>query len=134
MPTDHAKSPAYLGLQPLRIPAGWRIDWNTLDATRRVEDGAFGGSSVFSATNDGRRFQIDVAFRPEHDPAGKFHLTVLYQPWPRTGRGRRRTEVPLRFDADAEDVHGSETASFAELVDQLENWIAHCTVWMREGN
>ena len=134
MHKNHATSPAYLGLQPLRIPAGWRIDWNTLDASKRVEDGAFGGSSLFNATNEGRRFQIDVAFRPEHDPAGKFHLNVIYQPWPRTERGRRRTDVPLRFDADAEDVHSVETASYAELVEQLESWIAQCSVWAREGN
>ena len=128
------RSAVSLDLQPLRVPAGWRIDWNTLYASSRVEDGAFGGSSVFSATNEGRRFQIDVAFRPEHDPAGKFHLTVIYQPWPRTERGRRRTDAPLRFDADAEDVHSSETASYAELVAQLDHWLARCAGWAREGN
>jgi hypothetical protein len=133
MPTNHPKSPAYLGLQPLRIPAGWRIDWNTLDASLRAEDGAFGGSSLFNATNEGRRFQIDVAFRPEHDPQGKFHLIVEYQPWPRTERGRRR-DVPFRLDGDAETVHAFATTSFAEMVDQLETWIAHCSMWVREGN
>ncbi|CAN5455888.1 hypothetical protein BH10PSE14_BH10PSE14_30820 [soil metagenome] len=126
--------PAGLDLQPLRIPAGWAIGWNTLYATSRTERGEFGGSSLFNATNAGRRFCIDVAFRPEFDPDGRFHLTVEYQPWPRTARGGRRTDMNLRFDGDAETVHAFDTASFPELVDQLEAWIARCSAWAREGN
>ena len=134
MHTKFHKSPAYLGLQALRIPAGWSIGWNTLYATSRAEQGEFGGSSLFNATNPGRRFRIDVAFRPEHDPDGRFHLTVEYQPWPRTEKGRRRTDVAFVFDCDAETIHHFDTASYAELVDQLEAWIARCTMWVREGN
>lgn len=119
-------------LQPLRIPAGWTIGWNTLYATARAENGDFGGSTLFSATNEGRRFWIDVEFRPEFDPGGAFHLAVMYQPWPRTGRGRRRHGVPFRFDADAEIVHRFETRSYRELVDQLEAWINRCSGWVRE--
>ncbi|MES2444900.1 MAG: hypothetical protein V4574_18915 [Pseudomonadota bacterium] len=134
MPDAFQKYPAYLALQPLRIPAGWRVDWNTLYATSDAEKGEFGGSSLFNATNEGRRFGIDVAFRPEFDPEGRFHLSVIYQPWPRTERGRRRTGVPFALDGDAETVHESDTASYAELVDRLETWIARCTLWVREGN
>jgi hypothetical protein len=122
-------------LQPLRIPAGWRIDWNTLEEVDPGEEPAeaFGGSSVFLATNEGRRFQIDVEWRPEFDPEGNFYLRVEYAPWERTERGRRRNDVPLHF-RDAEVVHRCETRSQAELVRELEVWLWRCATWMREGH
>ncbi|MGH7025816.1 hypothetical protein [Brevundimonas sp.] len=127
-------SRAYLELQPLRIPAGWRIGWNTLDVGMAADRGGIGGSSVFSATNEGRRFYIDVEFSPEFDPEGAFYLTVTYQPWPRSDRGRRRNDVPFALDAEAQKVHEFETRSYAALIAALEHWIARCTVWEREGN
>ena len=133
-PNNFEKAPAYLELQPLRIPAGWRIGWNTLHTTSRVDQGDFGGSSVFLATNEGRRFRIDVMFRPEHDPSGHFVLEIEYQPWPRTERGKRRDDLPFRFDTDSEIVHSFETRSYAELVEELETWIARCSIWEREGH
>lgn len=134
MQDSYHRSPAFLGLQPLRIPAGWTIGWNTLYASSRAEDGAFGGSSIFNATNAGRRFNIDVAFEPEFDPEGEFRLVVIYQPWPRTERGRRAREMPFRFDVDAETVHSFATRSWPELIAQLEEWIARCSGWCKEAN
>jgi len=127
-------SPAYRNLQPLRIPSGWRIAWNGLHTDLRADKGEFGGSTLFHAVNEGMRFSLDVAFAPEFDPAGRFHLVVLYQPWPRTERGRRRRDVPFRFDAAAQEVHSFVTASYADLVAEIETWIARCTVWVREGS
>jgi hypothetical protein len=129
----YPNSPAFQGLPRLRIPAGWTIGWNTLDASMETDLSGIGGSSLFNATHPGSRFNIDVEFRPEFDPEGAFHLTVLYQPWPRTGRGRRRKDAPFAFDGAAEEVHGFETRSYAELLEHLEHWIARCTVWTREG-
>lgn len=126
-------SPAYLSLQPLRIPAGWVIGWNTLSTDLADPGAAPGGSSLFNATNAGRRFNIDVEYRPEFDPAGAFHLTVLYQPWLRTERGRRLTSAPFALTGEAETVHGFETRAYPALVQALEHWIARCSVWEREG-
>jgi hypothetical protein len=131
---NHPKPPWYLDLQPLRVPAGWAVGWNTLYVSSKAENGDFGGSSIFSAVNQGRRFWIDVEFRPEFDPEGYFELTVHYQPWPRTERGKRRTDVPFQFDGDAEVVHTFKTQAYAELVDELETWLARCTTWEREGH
>ncbi|WHU03356.1 hypothetical protein [Sphingomonas sp. NIBR02145] len=128
------KAPDYAELTPLRIPAGWSIGWNQLHRDKRVEDGDFGGSSVFYATNPGRRFVIDVEFRPEHNPDGHFELTVQYQPWPRDARGRRQNDAPFAFDANAKLMHSIETRSYAELIEQLETWLARCTIWSVEGN
>ena len=134
MNSDYSKSADFLDLQPLRIPSGWSVGWNSLHVTRKVEDGDFGGSSVFQATNRGTRFNIDVEFRPEFDPTGHFHLTVIYQPWPRNERGRRVNDAPLEFGSAAEIVHEFETAVYSELVDHLEIWIGRCTTWVREGH
>ena len=125
---------ADLRMQPLRIPAGWHVTWNTLYVPAPGEEADFGGSSIFHAVNEGRRFVIDVMFRPEFDPDGPFHLAVTYQPWPRTERGRRRTAVPLRIGEDAESVHDFETRSFQELVAELESGIGRCSGWQREGH
>jgi hypothetical protein len=134
MNTYFEKSPGYLGFQPLRIPSGWCIEWNALYASHSIEAGDFGGSTVFSATNRGMRFNVDVAFRPEFDPNGHFELTVTYQPWPRNERGRRRRDIAFAFDANAKIVHSSQIQSFAALVEQLEIWIARCSVWVKEGH
>ncbi|MBC7769151.1 MAG: hypothetical protein H7124_10225 [Phycisphaerales bacterium] len=127
-------SPFMRGLPPLRIPAGWQICWNTLDIDSKPEDGDLGGSSLFFAINEGRRFLIDAMFRPEFDPNGSFLLEVRYRPWPRTEKGRRRKDVPFNTGVDDEVVHTFETRSMTELVEQLQHWIARCTVWTIEGH
>lgn len=128
----YPRSRAYLDLPPLRIPGGWTIGLNTLDAGMAGSFDGVGGSSLFNATHAGRRFNIDIAFRPEFDPDGAFHLEVTYQPWPRTERGRRRKDLPFAFGADAQIVHTFETRSWPDLIAELEHWIARCTVWTIE--
>jgi len=123
------------GLPPLRIPSGWSISWNELDINSTPEAGDLGGSSLFLAVNEGRRFIIDVMFRPEFDPSGSFVLEVRYRPWPRTDKGRRRKDVPFHTaPIDDDVVHTSETRSMAELLERLQHWIARCTVWTIEGH
>jgi len=128
-------SPA-LRLQPLRVPAGWRIDWNALYPLEPTPENAahFGGSTHFSATHESRRFWIDIAWRPEFDPAGEYHLRIEYQPWSRTPAGRRRHDVPLRFDAEARLMHEFRTREFGALVQELEHWLWKCSEWTVEGN
>lgn len=123
-----------LVLLPLRVPTGWLIEWNALYAAASVEAGDFGGSSVFRASHATRRFSIDVEFRPEFDPSGCFHLSVVYAPWPRSARGRRLTDLPLVFGIDAETVHAEEIPVYADLVAVIETWLTRCSGWTREGN
>jgi hypothetical protein len=122
--------------QPLRVPAGWRIDWNTLsdlDPTEEnVRAGFFGGSSLFSATDEQRRLWVDVEWRPEDDPAGEFKLRVEYAPWERTEKGRRRKSVPLDFRG-ARVVHEFRTRSRAESVRELEAVLRGRPEWV-EGH
>lgn len=123
-----------LHLQPLRIPGGWLVNWNALLELdpEDAEGGGFGGSSLFMATHESRRFQIDVEWRPEFDPEGRYLLRVEYAPWERTERGRRRKDVPLHF-RDAEVVHEFETRSRAALVKELDAWLMKCAGWAKEG-
>ena len=58
-------SRAYLEMQPLRIPSGWMIGMNQLSVGMDVMPDAPPGwtgyrSMVFNATNEGRRFNIEI--------------------------------------------------------------------------
>lgn len=110
------------------------IGINSLDDDLHGETGGICGTTLFLAWNDGRRFKIEVGCEPELDPTGSFLMTVIYQPWPRTDRGRRRKDLPFEFDENAETVHTLQTRSYRELLTELEQWIERCTMWTREGN
>jgi hypothetical protein len=124
-------SRAFLELPCLRIPSGWQIGWNTLSSD--LESADVPDAMLFSATSTGTRFNIEVSGWPGRDAAGTFHLTVTYAPWPRTDRGRRIKDQPLTF-LDGEVVHEFSTGSYARLIDELQHWIARCSVWIREGS
>ena len=122
-------------LQPLRIPAGWQVSWNTLFELEPTEEnvrrGFFGGSSLFSAINEQSRLWVDIEWRPEDDPAGEYRLKVEYAPWGRSKGGRRRKDEPLDF-RNARVVYEYQTRARAELVRELEaalvgrpEWIEH---------
>lgn len=129
----YPSSDDYQRLVPLRIPGGWQVAINKLRAGMDVDLATVGGSSQFYAINPGTRFCIDVEFLPEFDPAGRFHLTVLYEPWPRTERGRRWTHTPFMLTAHAQQVHHAEVEDYRALLETLEHWIARCTVWTKEA-
>ena len=110
------------------------IGMNWLGDHLEAESELMGGSMLFAAWNEGRRFKIEVDIQPSFEPNGSFVLTVFYQPWPRTDRGRRRKELPFEFGVDKQIVHAFETRSYRDLLSELELWIARCSAWMREGN
>lgn len=122
-----------LQLVRLRIPSGWMIGINGLYEGIDAPDLPV-SSVLFAAWNEGRRFRIDVEWRPGMIPAERFLLTVCYQPWPRDERGRRRKNVPFAFDMNEETVGTSKTESYSELLVQVEDWLDRCTGWCREGN
>lgn len=132
MEEHYPSSDDYLLLEPLRLPGGWHVAINKLRRGMASDLGSVGGSSQFYATNPGTRFCIDVEFLPEFDSAGSFHLTVLYEPWPRTNQGRRRKDLPFAVTSRAQPVHHAETRSYQTLIESLEHWIARCSVWAME--
>jgi hypothetical protein len=125
-------------LQPLRVPAGWRIDWNTLaeidPSETAVRDGWFGGSSLFLAIHDSRRTLIDLEWRPEDDPNGEYVLKVLHAPWERTPGGQQDhagTE-PVSY-RNGVPVHEFRTRDRFALVAELESLLASDRGWV-EGS
>ncbi|MAB47621.1 MAG: hypothetical protein CMC05_03220 [Flavobacteriaceae bacterium] len=69
-----------MNLQPLKIPAGWSVDWNLLTDTDPTEDiiHEFTGSSLLHISSHTRLKAIDVSWRPEGDINGAYQLQVIY--------------------------------------------------------
>ena len=68
-----------MNLQPLKIPAGWSVDWNLLTETEPTEDTIheFTGSSLLLISSHTRLKAIDVSWRPEGDINGAYQLQVI---------------------------------------------------------
>lgn len=91
---------------PLRISAGWLIQWNTLSDSPPEE----GERNLFLATNEHARRVIDVDSRN-----GVFRLRVF----PLVVASEWRRGEPLETDWD-NPLHIFETASAHELAAELE--------------
>lgn len=68
-----------MNLQPLKIPAGWLVDWNLLTETDPTENSIheFTGSSLLLISSHTRLKAIDVSWRPEGDINGAYQLQVI---------------------------------------------------------
>ena len=119
-----------VALQPLRVPVGWRIAWNTLyeeDPTAPANARGYycGGANLFLANHPARGRAVDVEWRADDDrpTAGRYRLRVLrlVAVDPATARKRRGGE----FEADWQaPLHSFETVSRPELVVELEACLA----------
>jgi len=69
-----------MNLQPLKIPAGWSVEWNLLTDTDPTEDTIheFTGSSLLLISSHTRLKAIDVSWQPEGDINGAYQLQVIY--------------------------------------------------------
>lgn len=70
---------ALIEFQPLRIPSGWTIEWNTFMESDPHPDNMsdFSGSSLLHAYNDHSKRAINLAWTPEEDFEGEFFLRVI---------------------------------------------------------
>ncbi|TBV26875.1 hypothetical protein DMZ43_07375 [Meridianimaribacter sp. CL38] len=68
-----------MNLQPLKIPAGWTVEWNLLTDTDPTEDTIheFTGSSLLLISSHTRLKAIDVSWQPEGDINGAYQLQVI---------------------------------------------------------
>lgn len=78
------------------------------------------------------RLAIDVEWRPEDDPEGRYYLSVRYARWKRTEDGRRQKNIPLDF-SDAEVVYRMETQSRQELVQRIEEVLRGRDEWSEQN-
>lgn len=120
-----------MGLQPLRVPNGWRINWNTLfeeDPTEPQNAAGYyhGGADLFQATHASRRRAIDIEWRTEAEQPMVGHyvlqvLRIVEAGGSELPRRRERAELDVVWD---DPVHVFETQSRPELVAELEAWLA----------
>jgi hypothetical protein len=70
---------ALIEFQPLRIPSGWTIEWNTFMESDPHPDNMsdFSGSSLLHAYNDHAKRAINLTLTPEEDFEGEFYLRVI---------------------------------------------------------
>jgi hypothetical protein len=86
-------------LQPLRVPNGWQIVWNTLfeeDPTEPANANGyyFGGTDLFFATHEASRRSIDIEWRTEPgQPTDGHYLLRVFPLTAPTGR----TATPPRL-------------------------------------
>ncbi len=131
-PPDRTDTPPEL-LRSLRFPSGWTLHRNNITATAPPPPSGV-HTLLFRAIAEQRRFRLDVTHQPEPDGHASYAIELLYAPWLRTDRGRRRENVPLTFDHDARVMHRFTTTDYHELVRYLEAWLWRASGWAVEGH
>lgn len=66
-------------LQPLRIPAGWLVTWNSFHEEDPAEANliAFEGGSLFAADHRGAEVAIDMEWSPKNLEHGRFVVSYV---------------------------------------------------------
>jgi len=68
-----------MNLQPLKIPAGWTVEWNLLTNTDPTADTIHEFTGNLLLLNSPTRLKaIDVSWQPEGDINGSYQLQVIY--------------------------------------------------------
>ncbi len=120
-------------LRPLRIASGWTIQHNLLTESAPISPPAE-NPILFRAIAEQRRFRLDVIRLSDADGSPSYLIELLYAPWARTDRGRRRENIPLTFDQDTRVMHRFTTTDYDELVRYLEAWLWRASSWAVEGH
>jgi hypothetical protein len=125
-----------IGLQPLRVPQGWKIDWNTffeVDPTKEtcVPLGFFTSSTLIHAINESSRLYVDMAWYPHDHPSGRFCMEVCYCP-PYNEKGEPDTRAPVdQSNAQLELLYHFRTRSRAKVVCELERLFRYHRQWTK---
>lgn len=121
------------GLQPSRVPTGWRVDRNTPfeeDPTEPADAAGYdhGGTDRFQATHASRRRTED-----DRPTVGRCPMLVLrmVESDPADAPGRR-PQAALEVSWD-DPIHEFETASGPDLVAGPEAWLARRSRLARIG-
>jgi hypothetical protein len=94
-------------LQPLRIPAGWRVDYNefyAIEAASETRDHL--KEDLFQATHTAGNRMLDLGWYPEADPDGAFRLCLH------------------AGDFSGELIHRADSPDRASIVAELERLLA----------
>jgi hypothetical protein len=107
-------------LQPLRIPTGWKVEWNTfLDVEPTFESGdheSMGFSEdLLQLSNKWSSVLLDLGWYPDCDPHGAFRLLAI-RIYPNDEEIRDSWDKPLRV---------LTSRSKTEVVQAIEDWLWH---------
>lgn len=135
-PPSDAEPTALERLHPLHLSSGWTIHRNAITAQPPSPSTPPPPESLllFRAIADQRRFRLDVLRQAETDGNVSYLIELLYAPYHRTERGRRREDVPLTFDGEVRVMHRFVTTAYDELVRYLEAWLWRAAGWAVEGH
>lgn len=110
----------YPPYQPLRIPAGWLVEWNALfeedlSTSERAKHMPIGASDLLFMRKDMSHRAIDVEWRLESrsPPIGEYHLRVLKY------LDTESNDISPAIDWES-PVFTFHTSSRTELVQKLE--------------
>jgi hypothetical protein len=110
-------------LQPLRLSAGWKVTFNQLYEVDPPEDSEAEERFYFTEdllllSNQRQRVLIDVSWRPEISPKGRFYLSAIN--W--VGDGDMPTEW-------SKPLMQFVSRSRLRTVERLERWAGEDTDW-----
>lgn len=106
-------------LQPLRITAGWNVEWNLFYEVDPAEDTLtyLDSSSLLHLNNFTLMRAINLDFRPENDVNGSFYLRVINL------TAVTKTKK-IDYDADWENLYFEfSSKSRVEIVEQIERLV-----------
>jgi hypothetical protein len=107
-------------LQPLRIPTGWEVEWNTFLEVEPIfeagDDKSQGfGEDLLQVSNERNAVLLDLGWYPHCDPQGKYRLVAIRK-FPDKEEMRSSWDRPLRM---------LESSSKEEIVREIEDWLSH---------
>lgn len=117
--------------QPLRVPGGWKIIWNTLYAKDLTDPSLdklayLNSSSIINASHAVKRLILDVSWFPKDCVPGNFLLKMFYSN-PVSQNGLIDLTMPLDWD---HEVISFETSDRLLLVNKIEALFHHNEQWV----
>ena len=111
-------------LQPLRIPAGWKVDYNILTEFDPLPENMefFYGEWLFGATHSRNQVGIEVHFEPEGDPGGEYVVDFF--------RYHNVNPKPA-IDTRQESIQCVSTSSRIDVVRMIEEFMSRQTTIKR---
>ncbi len=107
-----------IDLQPLRISAGWNVEWNLFYEVDPSEENMhyLDSSSLLHLNNYGLMRALDLDFKPENDVNGSFCLRVI---------NLTKVENPktkqIEYDGDWENLYFEfKSKNRLEIVKEIE--------------
>ncbi|MBW1294170.1 hypothetical protein [Aquimarina litoralis] len=106
-------------LQPLRIPAGWKVNWNLFyeqDINEENRLFEFSSSTLLSISNTQKNKNIELSWYPKGDLNGKYILEVYHLVEKYNAKKKKTEKVPESLLPEL----SFENKNRQEIVDKIE--------------